>query len=244
MLNLSNLTSVTNQIKYTNMKSNFKLIFIPLTLVSAIFSTAHASIQNYDVEGIFYEPMTQSVGNTIFTGSFDWDSDTDTLSGLTGVMNSSMYSMNQNISLNHHLATSIDQNGIVTASVFKENTTDVFSGGGYVKGGFFRYGNSSYSGIPADGNTPNDNAYFSFSFDKADMSGVLDSIVYADCTPGGMMQQFCMTGSSFVGTMNAIPMSLSITEVSAVPVPAAAWLFGGALMSLMGVNRRNNILPA
>lgn len=32
--------------------------------------------------------------------------------------------------------------------------------------------------------------------------------------------------------------NLSVGEVSAVPVPAAAWLFGSALMGLMGISRR------
>jgi len=215
-----------------------------MILIVTNISISQAASLSYDVEGVFYEPMTQNIGNTIFTGTFSWDSGTNTLSNLQGVMNSSMYSMNQDINLNYHLATSIDQNNIVTASVFKNNTTDVFSGGGYVKGGAIRYGNTDYFNILADGNTPNDNAYFSFSFDKTDMSAVVNSIVYADCTPLGMMQQACMTGSSFGGTMAATPLSLSISEVSAVPVPAAAWLFGGALMSLIGVNRRKNVLPA
>jgi len=33
-------------------------------------------------------------------------------------------------------------------------------------------------------------------------------------------------------------------SASEVPVPAAAWLFGGALMSLVGAHRRKHILPA
>jgi len=30
----------------------------------------------------------------------------------------------------------------------------------------------------------------------------------------------------------------SITRVSAVPVPAAAWLFGSGLLALLGISRR------
>lgn len=37
---------------------------------------------------------------------------------------------------------------------------------------------------------------------------------------------------------------LNISQTSAVPVPAAAWLFGGAIMSLIGANRRKRVLPA
>jgi len=62
----------------------------------------------------------------------------------------------------------------------------------------------------------------------------------------------CMTGFGIMstanntenGTMRGFAESLTISEVSAVPVPAAAWLFGGALVSLFGANRRKNVLPA
>jgi hypothetical protein len=40
--------------------------------------------------------------------------------------------------------------------------------------------------------------------------------------------------------MGGFPTSLSIT---AVPVPAAAWMFGSALLGLIGVNRRKSALP-
>jgi hypothetical protein len=44
--------------------------------------------------------------------------------------------------------------------------------------------------------------------------------------------------------MGGYPIALSITEVAAVPVPAAVWLFGSALTGLIGVNRRKSVLPA
>jgi len=100
------------------------------------------------------------------------------------------------------------------------------------------------SGLVSDSNPGN--AYFTFSFDTAGgavSSTNLSSMQYGDCTAGGMMSSFCMTGINTGGTMSGTPLSLTISEVSAVPVPAAAWLFGGALMSLFGANRRKNILP-
>jgi len=54
----------------------------------------------------------------------------------------------------------------------------------------------------------------------------------------------CMAGEiTATSPMQGIASSLDIS-VSAVPVPAAAWLFGGALMSLIGANRRKSVLPA
>lgn len=38
--------------------------------------------------------------------------------------------------------------------------------------------------------------------------------------------------------------ALTLSAASPVPVPAAAWLFGGAIASLIGVNRRKRVLPA
>lgn len=209
--------------------------------------TAQAAVATYGVAGVFFEPMTQNAGgNTVFTGTFDWDASTNTLSNLAGVMNSSMVSAVQNLSLAYNLATSIDGNGIVTASVFKENTTDVFAGGGYATGNIIKYGTTGapMMGVPADGNIANQNAYFSFSFDSATMAGLTDSIVYGDCTANGLMMagQMCMTGHSAGGTMNAVPSSLNISQVSAVPVPAAAWLFGSALAGMLGASRRKRAL--
>ena len=52
-------------------------------------------------------------------------------------------------------------------------------------------------------------------------------------------------GGAGVGTWgaNLANYQLDITTAP-VPVPAAAWLFGGALMSLVGARRRKNVLPA
>jgi len=189
------------------------------------------------------------IGHTTFTGTFDWDAATETVSGLQGTQNVTMYDPSQfpDLSLNYQLAQSVDGN-IVTASVFLKNSTDVFMFGGYTKGDMYKYG-TSFGSAFEDGNTPNKNAYFSFAFDKTTMIGIVDKMVYGDCTDGGLMAQTCMTGHSttdvgYTGTMAAYPSSLSISEVSAVPIPAAAWLFGGALMSLLGINRRKNTLQA
>jgi len=216
---------------------------------------AQAAVTSYDVSAVFSEPQTMT-GNTTFTGSFGWDSVTETVSGLMGTMNETMYPNGMagalpDLTLGYQLATSVVGN-IVTASVFKENSTDVFFGGGYVTGGTMKAGMMGMDGL-----TPNENAYFTLVFDKTTMMGVVDDIVYGDCAPGGLMGpmmtgNMCMTGhknlaaageTPIFGTMDGAPLSIGI-EVSAVPVPAAAWLFGGALMSLIGANRRKNVLPA
>lgn len=203
---------------------------------------AQATGVTYDVIGTFNEPMTRPI-KTVFNGSFNWDG--SAVSNLHGTMNSTMYEMDDVnpipgvtfplMRLNYQLVQNVDGN-IVTASVFLENTTDVFLGGGYTAGDMFRYGSNVFG--DDGGIEHNDNAYFSFSFDKSTMAGIVDSLVYADCSAGGMMGEFCMTGHNMGGTMSGSPESLTISEVSAVPVPAAVWLFGTALAGMIGVSRK------
>jgi len=240
---------------------NLKTKLAASLLMIGSASMAQAATTAYDVTAVFDEPQTTS-GHTTFTGSFSWDDVTETVTGLMGTMNETMYP-NANmgalpdLSLGYQLTTSVVGN-IVTASVFKENTTNVFFGGGYNTGDSMKYGMMGMMGHVA-----NQNAYFTLAFDKTTMMGVVDDIVYGDCAPGGLMGpmmtgNMCMTGHSTAqtgvddvtgepvywnGSMDGAPLSIGI-EVSAVPVPAAAWLFGGALMSLIGANRRKNVLPA
>jgi hypothetical protein len=72
------------------------------------------------------------------------------------------------------------------------------------------------------------------------------TMMYGDCTIGSLMGGgVCMVGDDTAASMMAgSNQSLTISQVAAVPVPAAAWLFGGALMSLFGANRRKSVLPA
>ena len=218
-------------------KSLYILVASILMIVNISF--AQASVVSYNVSGIFFEPQTQPI-DTTFNGSFDWDG--TSVSNLHGTMNSAMWKtddINPNpdlyifplMHLNYQLAQSVDGD-IVTASVFLENSTDIFMFGGYTTGDTTKYG--AFNG-ELDGGVANENAYFSFAFDKTTMTGMVDSIVYGDCTAGGLMGQSCMTGHNLPGggTMAAYPLSLSISEVSQVPVPAAVWLFGTALVGLI-----------
>lgn len=202
---------------------------------------AFGSIVTYEVLGGFFEPSAKYP--TIFEGSFDWDG--SIVSNFHGTMNSSMWDVDNDdpnyknslpfsfplIQLNHQLAQSVNGN-IVTASVFKENSTDVFQNGGYATGDYLYYGYE-------DGNIRNWNAYFTLAFDKTTMQGVLDNIVYGDCTLGGMMGPVCMTGHKDIGTMGAVPGTIEITPTSAVPLPGAVWLFASAMVGLISVRRSN-----
>jgi hypothetical protein len=217
-----------------------------LAAASLLFaaSVPMAQATTYTVNAEFTEPMT-SGNNTIFNGSFDWDG--MAVTNLMGTMNEAMNAALPNLNLGFQLATSVVGN-IVTTTVFKENSTDVYRGGGYggVPGSTVAYGKGSMmlGQPPIAGEVANENAYFTLVFDSSTMMGVLDDIEYGDCAAGGLMMSgaVCMSGELTGGSMmGATPLSVGI---SAVPVPAAAWLFGGALMSLIGANRRKSVLPA
>ncbi len=225
----------TERILTRKLSKHFGLILFVIMIVQ--ISVARATMTTYKVIGIFNEPQTRfgcgTFGCTKFTGTFNWDPDTETISGLQGTQNVTMHDPSRfpDISLTHQLAQSVTGN-IVTATVFKENTIDVFSGGGYEVGDDWRYGF-------LDGNTPNENAFFTLVFDKTTMTGITDKIVYGDCTPGGLMGVLCMTGYDPVklghaGSMDGRPLSLSITTV---PLPAAVYLFGSALLGLISVRQ-------
>jgi len=224
-------------------------IFVALMVAITSITVAQANV-TYNVEGVFFEPNAY---NTVFTGTFDWDSDTNTLSNLTGVMNSSMFFVedDQNLTLDNNLITSMS-GSIVTSSIFLNTSSVVFATGGYdasvvgVVGDIFTWGGVAPSLNPQ-------NAYFTFSFDTA--AGVLtpteigSTMQYGDCTSAGMMGPFCMTafgdsiselGEPLVGegTMSGFSSSLTI---SAVPVPAAVWLFGSALLGILGVSRKRTL---
>jgi len=124
--------------------------------------------------------------------------------------------------------------------------------------GFMKYGFEGAGFTPADGNVANENAFFTLVFDYdangitslglqtvASNAALVNDMMYGDCTLGSLMQNTCMAGEiTATSAMEGTAFSLAISEVSAVPVPAAAWLFGGALMSLFGANRRKSVLPA
>ncbi len=225
------------------MESRLKAILAVSVFLIANVPVSQATPISYSIAGVFTEPQT-AIGHTTFTGKFNWDAATETVSGLQGSQNVTMYdpSVFPDLNLGYQLSQSVVGN-IVTATVFLKNTSDVFMYGGYTAGKTLKYG-ANFAGV-ADGNTPNENAYFSFAFDKTTMIGILDEMVYGDCTLGGLMGQFCMTGHSVAnvgntGTMAGDPLLLTITQVSAVPVPATVWLFASALAGLIGVGRKRD----
>jgi hypothetical protein len=188
-------------------------------------------ITTYTVQETFYEPDDQP-NDSIFIGSFTFNSTTGTVSNLYGILSESMTggangypndTMNW-LTLGNQLssvpATLGGVDGLLVTT-FKNNNTNTFSGGdgwspqaGVDAGGI-------YYGYPVDANNPG-NAYAMIFVNTTNPEAALtqtqiDKLAYADCAPGGMMGATCMTGTTVagygsVGTMSGYPVTLVITK--------------------------------
>jgi hypothetical protein len=183
-----------------------------------------AALTFYDVVETFLEPMTQP-NNTVFAGSFAFDTTTKTVSSLNGLLTESMTKVNgayggpmTTVSLTYQLSSvpvTLDGTEGFLVTTFALPTTATFTGGGFAPGGTEYYG--LLEGIPN-----NHNAYAMIFVNTADPTAPLtqaqiDKLAYADCTAGGMMMNSCMTGTTVAGygakgTMMGYPVSQVITK--------------------------------
>ncbi len=185
------LTGLTSGTAYT----------FSVVATNSVGSGAAATVNNintYNVVETFYEPDTQP-NNSIFTGSFTYDSLTQTVSNLTGSLTEAMTKVSgctgmgcpyggpmTTVTLANQLSAASDTTlGGQLVTTFALNTTDVFSGGGFAPGSSTTYGNS--------------NAYAMIFVNTTDPTAALtqaqiDRLAYADCTAGGLMATSCMTG--------------------------------------------------
>lgn len=189
-------------------------------------------LTNYNVVETFLEPDTYP-NDSIFIGSFTFNSTSGTVSNLQGILSESMTG-NQNaypndnmawLQLNNQLSSvpvtlgSVDGLLVTTFKLTTTNTlsTDPVFGGtdGWSPGtGFGRY-----YGSP--GVNPG-NAYARIFVNTADPTAPLtqaqiDKLAYADCTQNGMMGATCMTGTTVagygtIGAMSGYPVSQVITK--------------------------------
>jgi hypothetical protein len=182
-------------------------------------STA-ASVQNiytYNIVETFHEPMTQP-NDSIFTGTFTYDSVSQTVTNLAGTLTESMTmgTPMTTVALGNQLSAVTDATlGGQLVTTFALNTPDTFDAGGFAPGG------SVYFGFTAS--TPNNHNAYAMIFVNTDdpttvlTTAQLNKLAYADCTAGGMMMTSCMTGTTVagygtLGTMNGYPTSQVITK--------------------------------
>jgi hypothetical protein len=192
-------------------------------------------ITAYDVKEIFYEPETQP-RNSIFIGSFRFNSTTGTVSDLRGKLSESMTGdkiayPNDTMTwlpLSHQLSSNPVVLGGVSGrlvTTFMLNSTNTFSTQYGEDGWSPGTGFSQYYGFPGalnPGNGGVGNAYAMIFVNAEDPTAPLtqaqiDKLAYADCAAGGMMSSVCMTGTTeagygTVGSMGGYPVSQIITK--------------------------------
>ncbi len=183
------------------------------------------ALRFYEVVETFTEPMTQP-NDTIFTGTFTFDTTSKVVTNLTGSLTQSMTMMGPmtTVALTHQLSsvpvTLGGVNGLLVTT-FALATTDTFSPSGFAPGGTEYFGLLTGALNPAAGGVGN--AYAMIFVNTADPTtdpaqAQLDKLAYADCTAGGMMMNTCMTGTTMagygrMGTMMGEPTGQVVTEL-------------------------------
>lgn len=205
---------------------------------------AQAAVSTYNITETFNQVVyngSHPTWDTIFTGSFSFDSATHAVSNLTGSLSQAMSGNTTFRQLGNQLSSVYDATlgGLVVTS-FYQNSTDVFSGGGFTTGGTVAFGNQ--------------NAYATIFVNLADPAAALtqnqiNKLAYADCTTGGLMGMMnkCMTGWTKLtngvagagGTMQGtFPISETITAAVPEPETYAMMMAGLGMVGFMARRRR------
>lgn len=205
-----------------------------VTATNAIGSSAPSVltdvITTYIVFDTFLEPETQPE-NSMFIGTFLFDSTTSTVSNLHGILSESMTGdqvsiyPNDNmtwLSLNNQLSSTYDSTlgGLLVTTFLLPTTNTLYvgtEGDGWTPG----TAHGVYYGFPVKTANPG-NAYARIFVNTSDLTATLtqaqiDKLAYADCAPGGMMGSACMTGTTVtgygeLGTMKGYPVSQTIAK--------------------------------
>lgn len=234
-----------------------------LALACAVFATfsaaqiAQASTSTYNVITKWYEPDTQP-NDSIFKGTFTYDSVTHAVSGLHGILSESMTGSSVGypgdsmtwLTLSNQLVSWHDTTLHGTfAATFKNASTSTFStmfgGDGWSPQAGVDAG-GVYFGFPKPAKNPG-NAYALIFIPDNPLTALttsqINKLAYADCAPGGMMGAVCMTGTSeagygSVGTMSGYPVSQKITSAVPEPETYGMLLAGLGLMGAVARRRR------
>ena len=224
---------------------------------------AEAALISYNITESFAEP--DFTYDTVFQGTFTYNTATNTVSGLQGSLSEVMTGDGVNpatetyIQLSNQLVTqSVTGGSLVTT--FKNTNTNTFATS-YTKNGVTYTGdgwsaaggvavNSKYYGYGQPGATyasSGENASATVFIPDNPLTALttaqINQLAYADYTDGGAMGSVGMTGISSAlygkaGTMGGYPVSEVITAAAPVPIPAALWLLGSGLAGLVGFKKR------
>lgn len=200
-------------------------------------ATTYRVVQTYD-QVVFNSTTGQ---DTLFTGTFSFDSDTQTVSGLSGSLSQSMTGNTAFRALDYMLSNVFDAGlGGWLVTVFHQDSTDVFQGGGFATGGFKEFGNqNAYATVFVNATDP-----------TADLTqSQINRLAYGDCTPGSLMgaqsPKTCMTGwvrdtAGVLGPGGTMQGTFPVSQtIVAVPEPETyAMLLAGLGLVGFAVRRR------
>ncbi len=190
---------------------------------SSTLSAQANVLTHYNVTATFFEPDTQP-NNSIFTGSFTFDSTTGSVSNLQGTLTESMTGAPMaTLPLTYQLSSVSDGLGGLLVTTFLLNTTNTLSNNatfGGTDGWTPGTGMGLFYGFPTAKNPAlggAGNAYAMIDVNLANPATALtfaqiQRLAYADCTALGMMGDTCMTGYGGIGTMGGYPVSQTITR--------------------------------
>jgi hypothetical protein len=218
---------------------------------------AQAAVTTYNVTETFNQvvyDVSHPTWDTIFNGSFTFDSATKTVSNLTGSLSAAMTGNTVWASLTNQLSVVADGTDGLIVTVFKNNSVDTFlSTNGPFSGGTFG-SNGKMGPVNTNGT---ENAFATIYVPLADPTAALtlaqtDKLAYGDCTPAGLMgmsdPKKCMAGwNAFDATGNRIPGGTmkgtflnTQTITAAVPEPEtyAMMMAGLGIMGVVARRRR------
>lgn len=222
---------------------------------------------SYNVTTTWREPQTQP-RDSIFIGTFDYDSVTHVVSNLQGQLSESMTDTNGLpidadhmvwLDLNYQLESWYDAAlGGTFAAAFKNSNTNTFYNAAVGATDFWSPqvgadNGAVYYGFPVKADNPG-NAYALIFVPDDPLAALttpqLDKVAYADCVPmapggmkmgGGMMGSVCMTGTSVAGYGAAGSMDgypISQIITAAVPEPSTWALTALGLVGVAVASRR------
>lgn len=207
-----------------------KNIMIAIGLMGLAISNAQATISTYNVTQVYNQVVYNNSHpdwDTTFTGTFNFDNVSNVVSDFSGVLTQAMTGNTATRNLSYQLSSVYDTGlGGLVVSLFYQNSTDVFAGGGFTTGGTATFGNQ--------------NAYINMFLNVSDPTATLTdaqlkTLAYGDCTSGSlMMGSVCMTGwakdtAGVLGKGGTMQGTWPITQtITAVPEPESiAFLLAG-----------------